>query len=222
MNSRFRVALTLVIGFLLLCAAGFIAPSAGAANETGTVLTMSTSPRLDSKGHKIAGQYLVIVNLATSTGQPVTNRTVDIVERVQFVGRSREAALGAATLDSTGVGAIAYQPAANGTHTLIARFRGDADFAQSEVTNDMRVADAVPPFAQEPAPLASVRHWLGVGVVAFVAAFWIVLLGLALRTSLGLWQAGRVLEPAAGRSGEPGVVITPEGMVIGPEDRRDD
>jgi len=166
--------------------------SESASQPSPATMTLNTAPSLDGKGHKITGQLLLVVTFTAADGTALNNKTVDFYEHVTFVGSDREAKLGTATTDSTGVAAIAYRPAQNGQHTLVARFAGDEAAAKTETTSTIKVSDAVSPFAPKAAPLASVRQWLSVGVAMVVVGVWMFLFGILLRVVLGIRAEARV------------------------------
>ncbi len=199
------LALTLMVVALMVMATDATS-AAGAPGQA--VMTLSTSPSLDSKGHAIKGQLLIVVKLASADGKPLGNETVSFFESVNFAGANREAALGSAVTDSTGVAAIAYQPAQTGSHTLVARFAGDATAGQAVTTSAVKVTNVVPLFPEAPLPLGFVRHWLGFAVLAVVVAVWVFLLGLLARTVVGIRSSGVV---AAVPSEVPEFVRTSEG-----------
>lgn len=183
------LGLALAVGALLVLTTE--AGASGAAAAPGpAVLKISTAPSLDSKGHKIKGQLLIIATLTAADGNPLGNETVNFFEGMNFAGANREAALGTAVTDSTGVAAIAYQPAQVGKHTLIARFAGGANAAKADVTSTFQVSEVVPPFPPAAVPLKFVRRWLSVAVVTAVVAVWLFLFGVLLRTVLGIRAAG--------------------------------
>jgi len=186
-----------VLGVALAVAALLIltteAGATGAAAAPGpAVLKLSTAPSLDSKGHKIKGQLLIVATLTAADGSPLGNETVNFFEGVNFAGADREAALGTAVTDSTGVAAIAYQPAQVGKHTLIAHFAGDTNAAKADVTSSVQIAEVVPPFPPASVPLEFVRRWLSVAAVTGVVAVWLFLFGVLFRTILGIRAAGTV------------------------------
>ncbi len=184
------LTLILALGATLLLATN--ASATGEATPGPAVMQLSTSPVLDSKGHKVKGQLLIVATVTAADGTPLGNATVDFFEKVHFAGADRQAALGTAVTESTGVAAIPYQAAQVGKHTLTARFGGDASAASADVTSTIQVSEVVPSFTAAPVPLAFVRHWLSVGVVSVVVAVWLFLFGVLIRTVVGIRSAGTV------------------------------
>jgi hypothetical protein len=64
----------------------------------------------------------------------------------------------------------------------------------------------VPIYTSAPLPLASVRQWLPLGFGSLVLATWAVLLGVTVRTVLGVRAAGRRTATDSGTA-----QMTPEG-----------
>ncbi len=187
---RFFV-LALALGATLLLATD--ASGAGGASTPGpAVLQLSTSPNLDAKGHAIKGQLLIVANLTAADGTPIGNETITFFESVNFAGADRDALLGTAVTDSTGVAAIFYQPAQIGKHTLVAQFAGNTSAAKADTTSAIQVTDVAPLYPAVTVPLASVRHWLSISVLLIVVAVWVFLVGLVLRVVFGIRSAGVV------------------------------
>lgn len=183
--------LALALGAALLLVTD--ASGAGGASAPGSaVLRLSTQPNLDAKGHKVKGQLLIVANLTAADGKPLGNETITFFERVNFAGADREAMLGTAVTDSSGVAAIVYLPAQVGKHTLAAQFAGDATAAQANTTSTVQVSDVTPLFPATTVPLASVRHWLSISVLIIVVAVWVFLASLVLRVVFGIRSAGAV------------------------------
>lgn len=181
--TKLAVALALVLGSLVLLAETV---TAAPAQPDPTGLAVTTAPRLDPKGHAMAGQYLVVAILKTADGKVVDNQPVTFYEQMQFLGASRDALIGTATTDSTGTAVVAYQPTQAGQHTLVARSAASAQYAQSETKSTLQVSRVVSPFPVFSEPLASLRTGLTIGVVLIVASVWFFLAGLAVRAILGI------------------------------------
>lgn len=166
--------------------------TSAASGPSPAVLQLSTAPSLNAKGHKIKGQLLIVAKLTAADGTPLSKETVAYYERVTFAGAEREAALGTAVTDATGVAAIVYQPAQAGKHTLTVHFAGNGGATNADANSTIQVTDVVPLFPATTAPLASVRHWLSIAVLLIVVAVWVFLLGLVLRVVFGIRSAGDV------------------------------
>jgi hypothetical protein len=169
-----------VLALLIATPALAVAQSAA----TPTRLTLSEPARGGLKGH-----LTLRVTLTTAAGKPLSERNVAFYELSNVFG-PREVLLGTATTDSTGFAAIDYQPSQTGQQTIFARFTGDQDNAASQVSSAIQVREVVPIFTEEPLPLASVRQWLPLGLASLVLATWAVLLGVTIRTVLGVRSAG--------------------------------
>lgn len=196
------LAVFLAGGLFLMYPSGSVR---GASPQAATRVAVSTTPQLDQKGHEMKGQYLVVAVLTSADGQPVNNEQVAFFEQTTFMGELRAVTLGTTKTDATGSAAVAYQPAQAGSYTLLAKFGGDSQYATSEGETSIQVqaADLVALFPAQPAPLASVQHWLIVVVEIFVLLFWMFLIWLFLWAVLGIWLVAR--HPAMEPGGEPAV-----------------
>jgi hypothetical protein len=164
----------------------------GAAAPTETSITLQTTPLLDDKGHVIAGRLLIIATLATADGQPLSMQKVSFFERVEFIGGVRNADLGSALTDSTGVAVVAYQPSTLAEHAVWAHFDGTADHAASDTpTMNARVDTLSPTFLEpEASPLEGLRQrWFPWSVAAIVLATWAVVIGALVRAVVGIRTA---------------------------------
>ena len=148
-----------------------------------TTLRLTTAPRINEKGRETPGWLVLRAELKTTDGKPVTNQSVSFSQAVDLFG-PREAALGEAKTDSTGLAALLYQPAQSGKQTINVSFAGGEGYAPSKTSSAIEVASVVPIFEsqEEPLPLAQIRPWLPIGLGGVVAAAWIVLLGVLLST----------------------------------------
>lgn len=187
----FRVVLrSLVLAAAALAVLGLGAALAQEAKQpTATSLKLGSGPRMDEKGNPAKGQLLLSATLATVDGKPLSDRRVDFYLPVELFG-AREATLGSATTDSTGVAYLLYLPAQLGPQTVKASFPGADGYANSVASQTIQVTDVETPFEPEPLPLASVRQWLPIGVGLLVVSTWVVLLGVFLRTALGIRALG--------------------------------
>jgi hypothetical protein len=181
------------IGVLALALGVLLAAAAGAAPVLADDAPGAAASRLtigDLAGTRVKGQYALSATLSTADGKPLNGREVAFSEQGELLGQ-RQAALGRATTDSTGVAVIAYQPAAAGRQTITVRFAGGGGYAPSTATAEVQVAEAVPPLAPEPLPLAPVGWWLSIGTVSLVAATWAVLLWALLSSVTGMRALAR-------------------------------
>jgi hypothetical protein len=143
---------------------------------------------------RAVGQLFLRATLTTTDGATLNNREVAFYQRVEFFG-GREAYLGTATTDSTGMAILLYLPAESGSHSLKAHFAGRDQYASTASTLTYEVRNAVAPFHREPLPLAVVRAWLPLGLAAVVLATWVVLVGSFLHTVYRIRRAGEGTRP---------------------------
>lgn len=198
MNGMRRVIVALsAVAFLFLLPSGVTAQD----EPAETVITLSSKPALDDRGHEVAGTYSLVAIVTTADGRYVPNRTVRFTENVQFFG-ARASTVGLVRTDDTGYAGVFYQPVETGSHMLTARFAGDTRYAATDATITLDVPEAIAPFAKEPLPLASVGSWLAWFLAVLGVAFWVVLLGVFVRTV-------RRLRAAPGRAGKPAMETAP-------------
>jgi hypothetical protein len=171
------VATTLLLG---LSARPALAQSQPAAQPQITKLTLSQPSTGGTKGH-----LTLRVTLTDGGGAPLNDRSISFYEQTNAFGQ-RDALLGTAVTDSSGYAAIDYQPAEAGSQLIKVRFLGDDQLAASDASSTIQVRDLVPPYSPEPLPLATVRAWLPLGLASLVLATWAVLIGVSLRTILGI------------------------------------
>jgi hypothetical protein len=171
-----------------------------------TVIELSVMPAQDKRGKDIEGEYWVMATLTTVEGRYVAERAVEIVEPIDFFGR-REASLGTAATDGTGLAAVMYLPAQAGQHQIVARFAGDAEYAASEDELLVDVAEAISPFPEEAPPLESVGTWLSVTLAILGVAFWAVLLGVLGST---VWRIRTAPAKVGGRPAQEGEGVIAE------------
>jgi hypothetical protein len=168
---------------------GFGARNVFAADDpAGTVLELTSMPAQDERGNPLEGQYWIATVLTTEDGRYVANRPIQIVEPVDFFG-PREAKLGTAVTDGTGFAAVLFQPSQPGEHTIVARFRGDQQYAASKIELIVDLTEVVAPFTVEPLPLTSVGKALSLFLGVLGIVFWVVLLGVLGRTAWGIRAA---------------------------------
>jgi hypothetical protein len=180
-----RLILLIVVALGAAAIAGL--PSALAQERAGA----ATRLRVDEPTRtSTRGQLVLSATLMTGDGRFVSDRAIDFYQQTEFFGR-RDALIGTATTDTTGVAILVYQPALRGTQTLVARFGGSGGFAAAEATTTIEVREVAEPFEPEPLPLATVRQWLPFGLGATVISVWAILLGVLARTAWGIKAAGR-------------------------------
>jgi len=181
------VVLTLIMVASLARHAGVRQDASAEDVAEPTVLQVSSFPVTDEQGDDVPGQFWITATLTTESGRYVANRSLQIVEPVQFFGY-REAALGNATTDSTGMAAVQYQPSNAGKSTILVRFGGDAKYAASKTELVIDAASVVSPFPEEGRPLASVGTGLAIFLAVLGVVFWVVLLGVLGNT---VWRIKR-------------------------------
>ena len=190
MKTLARILIASTTAALLALSALIGYADAAGTTPTQTKVAVSFSPRVDENGNPVKGKWVVTAAVMTADGKSVNNHPVNFYEKVDFVG-ARDALIGTATTDSTGTAAIAYQPARNGDDVIVARVAPNNDYAASEGSATLTVADAVPPYQEQPTPLASVGEWLAVAFGVLVASTWAILLGVFARSALGIRGATR-------------------------------
>ena len=136
----------------------------------------------------------------------MANRDVEFYQHVEFFG-PRDALLGTAKTDATGVAVLLYQPAVRGKQSIVARLAEGGGFAKSEGTATIEIRDVDEPYEAEPMPLAAVRQWLPAALGGVVVLVWALLLGVLVTTAAGIRAVARrsearrttaTPEPAAG------------------------
>jgi hypothetical protein len=161
-----------------------VAPVIAQSETSATPMRLTISdPARGARGH-----LTLRATLTTAEGKPLGDRQVTFYQQVDLFG-TRDALIATGSTDSTGFAAVDYQPVENGTQTIKARFLGDGGAASIETSTTITVRDAVPVYTPDPLPLATVRQWLPVGLATLVLATWAVLLGVTLRTVLGIRRA---------------------------------
>lgn len=186
----------LVLSMLALFAPLPLLHSAAAADEPApTVIELGSMPAQDERGNPLEGEYWITVMLTTADGRYISDRAVQIVEPVDFFG-PREAQLGKAVTDGTGFAAVVYQPSRAGTHTIVARFGGDKQYAKSRAEVVFDASNVVAPFAEEPLPLTSVGRGLSLFLGALGLAFWGFMLVMLGRTVRRIRSAPAVAGPS--------------------------
>lgn len=177
---------------LALVAAGVLGLGVSLADEaspsTPTALRLSSMPRVNEKGAEVKGQLLILATLTTQDGKPLSDRNVDFYQEIEFFG-PRESYIGSATTDSTGVATLLYLPAESGKQSIKARYLGRDGYASTQVSATIDIKDARPALESEPLPLATVARWLPMVLGLLVLAVWAVLLGVLLRSVLGVRAA---------------------------------
>jgi len=196
MKQRVIIVCSLVLALAALAVFGTELAFAQTAAATGTKLNLQSGPRVDENGNIVKGQLILTATLTTADGKPVSDQSIRFFEQVTFMGGPREALLGTATTDSTGVAAIQYQPAQKGTDQIVARFASSGDYQAAEAHLSLDVNEVVAPFTTQPVPFAAVGTGLSVAFALLVVGACAVLLGVFLRTVIGIRAAAR---PAASR-----------------------
>ncbi len=134
----------------------------------------------------------VMSNTGPVGGLPVTFYVVTTVfgERLMKVGE--------ALSDATGRASVIYRPTWEGDHTVVARFGGSLDYAETQTSFHFEATDPVSPYEPARFGLEPVRQWLPLAVGAAVIAVW-ASLGFALvSTVLGIRAANAGVVGVAG------------------------
>lgn len=153
------------------------------ANDRPTIVTVGPATPTSVKG-----QLALSAKLATEDGKPVSGQAIEFLVPVELFG-DREAFVGSATTDSTGVATLGYQPAQLGRQVIVARFTGGSGYATSDARTEIQVGEVVPAIKAEPLPFAELRDWLPFGMVALVLVVWGVLLNVFLGTVWAIRRA---------------------------------
>jgi hypothetical protein len=188
LSDRLMILAAIVVSLAVLFSGSWRASAAQDAQPTQ--LEASSFPMTDERGEEVPGKFWVMVTLTTEDGRYVGNRTLRVVEPVDFFGR-REAVLGTVVTDGTGMAAVTYQPSHASEHIIVVRFAGDTEYAPSKAELVIDVAEAISPFPEEGTPLASVGMGLAVFLGFLGIAFWAVLLGVVGRTAWHIKWAAR-------------------------------
>jgi hypothetical protein len=181
MNALGVTALSWLLGIVLALTLAPVRVDAQAAAST----TLALSPAAPTT---VKGQLSLSAKLMGDDGKPLSGQEIDFYVPVELFG-SRDAFIGTATTDSTGLAMLGYQPAQVGRQPIVARFVGTASHAPSEASGDIQVSEVVPAFKAEPLPFAGLREWLPGGLVGLVLIVWGVLLGIFLGTIRGIRRA---------------------------------
>lgn len=185
------VVVSFILGWAISSSIGATSVRADETSPTQeTALALRTVPLLDDKGKPVEGRILIVAELTATDGQPVSDVEVTYYEQIEFMGSLRNAELGRAVTDVTGTGAIAYQPATAGPHIVWARFAGGTTYAATDSESFViRVEEVMPVFESAPVPFATVRRWLPWGVGILILGTWLTVVGVFLRTALGIRSA---------------------------------
>ncbi|MFN8633728.1 MAG: hypothetical protein U0893_07745 [Chloroflexota bacterium] len=171
MKALVLAALASLLGGVLILGASHTQAYAQAAPSPTTVTFGASAPT------SVKGQLALSAKLAGADGKPVSGQAIDFYVPVELFGR-RDAFVGVATTDSTGLATVSYQPSQAGRQTIVARFAGSDTYAASEARAEIQVGEVVPPIVAEPLPFATVREWIPLGMLALVILVWAVLLGV--------------------------------------------
>jgi hypothetical protein len=178
--------------FILAALGGLFGMMACLTSESGVVQAASGTPTAiivnPAAPTSAKGRLALSARLTTADGKPLSNQSITFFLHVDLFG-DREALLGVATTDSTGLATISYQPAQAGRQTIAARFAGVSDFATSNASAEIQVDQAVPALQDEPLPFAGLRERLPAGLVVLVMSVWVVLLGVFVGTVRGIRRA---------------------------------
>jgi hypothetical protein len=182
------LALGAVITLTIPTAAEAQSSAAPSPAAVATKLTLSSSPVTDSKGRKVPGQLTLTATL-TAEGKGLNNRAVDFYQQVDLMG-PRDAFIGRALTDSTGVALLRYESAQPGDQVLLAHFAGATGYAKQDASENVTMAEGGTQFKTEPLPLGSVARGLAIATGVIGLAVWALLLGIFFRTVLGIRSAG--------------------------------
>ena len=174
-----RFTLVLLLGLAALCGAVAGTASAQVAPGAASMLKLDQPTRTNVKGRLVLSATLVAPD-AKVAGE----RRVGFYQHVDLLG-SRDALLGSATTDASGVAVLVYEPAQTGRQVVTARFAGADLLPASEASITFVVDEAVPPYDQEPLPYLAIRPWLTYLVSGAIIWIWLVLLFVLVRGVVG-------------------------------------
>jgi hypothetical protein len=182
MKALSLAALSSLVGAALTLS---LLPAGAHAQAAARPTTVTVGPAAPTS---LKGQLALSARLATEDGKPVSGQEIEFLVPVELFG-NREAFVGSATTDSTGLATVGYQPAQSGRQTVVARFTGGSAYATSEASAEIQVGEVVPAIRTEPLPFAGLRDWVPAVLVALVLTVWGVLLGVFLGTVRGIRRA---------------------------------
>lgn len=143
--------------------------------------------------------FYLVARLSGDGQRPITGQTVTFYREVTLLG-GRDARLGSAQTDATGVAKLAFEPT-QATGTIKATFAGTPELAPAETSRRItfpasEVSVAIP--GQEVPLLEPVRDAMPRIFAGLVAVFWVLLLGLTVSTLRSIRRDGRSEVPSEG------------------------
>ncbi|MCC7104975.1 MAG: hypothetical protein IT307_07510 [Chloroflexi bacterium] len=163
------------------------APTLAQAQDKGSPVTLKLNTPTRTSA---AGQLALSATLTTSAGKPLNDRAVDFYQKAELFG-PRDAFIGTAETDGTGVAVLLYEPALRGRQTILARFAGATGYAAAETTVVIDVRDPAEAYEPEPLPLAGLRDRLPLIFGGIVFLVWAILFGVLISTARGIKLAGQ-------------------------------
>jgi hypothetical protein len=177
----------LLVALALACTSVAPAPAQAQAQDKGSPVTLKLNTPTRTSA---AGQLALSATLTTSAGKPLNDRAVDFYQKAELFG-PRDAFIGTAETDGTGVAVLLYEPALRGRQTILARFAGATGYAAAETTVVIDVRDAIDGYEPEPLPLAGLRDRLPLIFGGVVFLVWAILFGVLITTARGIKLAGQ-------------------------------
>ncbi len=127
------------------------------------------------------------VRLTTDDGQPLARARVEFFVTPDFFGE-RPVALQAALTNADGLASLKYVPTWEGSHRVTAIFAGNADYQPDEVTTMMTVSGVTSPHLPDADSLAILQLWAAPAVTLGAAIVWLLIVGVLVRVSWGVWR----------------------------------
>lgn len=182
-----RVPLTVAAVLLAaLVLGGGLPRTAHAEGPAGASLALQSAARADQPN-----TYVITALLLDAEGVPLEGQRIDFRVAVDFPGDDDSLALGSKSTDATGRAAITYRPTWDGAHTMTARSSRTVEYQSAAAEAWFQVAGAAVPYVEEPHGLGAVRRSLPIVVGLALAAVWMTLAFVVLRTVLGIARARR-------------------------------
>lgn len=193
-RTRLLLGATAVVLLTAAVLAAALWPArAAAASKAAPTLTLATP-------HEgVAGTLLLTAKLTGPDGKAVVNAPIDFVFGVHVLGQT-EALLGTSTTTVSGTATWVYRVQQNGPVDFSARFAGNDALAPA-VAPAVRyvVAGVAAATPSEASRVRLVGQWVPWAALALVAAVWLTLIGVAVRTIVAVPAAARGLAgPAEG------------------------
>ena len=164
-----------------------VAPSAVHAEPGGTTLQVS-----GPVGAAVGDTVELVVTLTDAAGEPVANMQLLVDERVGFLDtKVSDVTVASAATNDDGVAMIRYAARREGARSLLVRFPGTSDFAETSAGFEFTVAAGLATYTVEAPPgIPGVNRFV---VMAVVIAVWGTMLIVAWHVA-AIAREGRATE----------------------------